>query len=272
MNWKFNPSNQFNTRNPNNCNRNTSQSSNHFKAETNTAMWDTSQQMGAKESEECDSSCYCELGTMNSEGMAEAPAASFARGETGPMGPRGEPGPPGCPGERGEIGPQGVTGPQGPQGATGPMGPRGEPGPRGPAGPPGYPQSSIFATFSGQGLIVPESASLPLKIEIPDISQNISLCNSCCVGLTSGYYAGSYYISAIVKKRGTVKVVPIINDCKQNLYAACAKGTKQKEMLVVSRYFIIEMPVDSTLFFAWYSSAGVSKINMNLSIEKLCRQ
>ena len=102
MNWKFNPSNQFNTRNPNNC----------------TAMWDTSQQMGVKESEECDSSSYCELGTMNSEGMAEAPAVSFARGETGPMGPRGEPGPPGCPGERGEIGPQGVTGPQGPQGAS----------------------------------------------------------------------------------------------------------------------------------------------------------
>lgn len=81
-------------------------------------MWDTSQQMGVKESEECDSSSYCELGTMNSEGMAEAPAVSFARGETGPMGPRGEPGPPGCPGERGEIGPQGVTGPQGPQGAS----------------------------------------------------------------------------------------------------------------------------------------------------------
>ena len=105
------------------------------------------------------------------------PGICYERGETGPQGPRGEPGPPGCPGERGETGPQGVTGPQGPQGATGPQGPRGDPGARGPAGPPGYPQSSIFASFTGKELIVPENADLLLKTDIPDITGNISLCN-----------------------------------------------------------------------------------------------
>ncbi len=201
-----------------------------------------------------------------------SPAAAAERGEAGPMGPRGEPGPPGCPGERGETGPQGVTGPQGPQGATGPMGPRGEPGPRGPAGPPGYPQNSVFASFSGQGLIMPESASLPLKADISDITQNISLSNNYSVMLTPGCYAVYYYVSTVMKKHGFIKLVPIFNDCEQTAYASYAESAKRKEMLVISRYFIIEIPRSSAMFFAWYSSAGASKINMNLSIEKLCRQ
>ena len=272
MNRKFNTPNQYNTRTTNsNHNRNTLQASNNLVAGAHTVILDSAQHIGNGELEQRGSACYCEPGTMDSEGMAGETIASFARGETGPMGPRGEPGPPGCPGERGEIGPQGVTGPQGPQGATGPMGPRGEPGPRGPAGPPGYPQNSIFASFLGQGLVMPENASLPLKIEIPDITQNISQCDNCSIALTSGYYAISYYISTVVKKRGVIKIMPIINDCRQSLYAGCAKAAKQKELLVISRYFIVEIPVASTLFFVWYSSAGVSKINMNLSIEKLCR-
>ncbi len=206
-----------------------------------------------------DPSCYC------------GPERMGPRGMPGPMGPRGEPGPPGCPGERGETGPQGVTGPQGPQGVTGPMGPRGEPGIRGPAGPPGYPQNSIFASFLGQGLILPESASLPLKIKIPDTTQNISLCNNYSVALTPGYYAISYHISTVMRGRGYVRLVPICNDCEQTIYAAYAEAVRRKELLVLSRYFIIQVPTGSILFFAWHSSAGASKIDMDLSIEKLCR-
>lgn len=194
------------------------------------------------------------------------------RGEPGPQGARGEPGMPGCPGERGEPGPQGVTGPQGPQGATGPQGPRGEQGARGPAGPPGYPQNSIFASFLGQGLILPGNSSLPLKTDIPDITQNISVCNDYSVMLTPGCYAVSYYISTVMKGHGYIKLIPVFNDCVQAIYATYAETAKRKEMLVLSRYFIIEIPSTSVLFFAWRSSAGISKINMNLSIVKLGRQ
>ncbi|MDE7323038.1 MAG: collagen-like protein [Lachnospiraceae bacterium] len=213
--------------------------------------------------------------TMNPRGEccgmgAQGPRGE--RGEMGPMGPRGEPGPPGCPGERGETGPQGVTGPQGPQGATGPQGPRGDPGARGPAGPPGYPQNSIFASFSGQELIVPDSASLPLKIEIPDVTQNIVLCNNCSVALTPGYYVISYYISTVMKRHGFIKLTPILNDSRQTMYGSYAEAARRKELLVLSRYFIVEIPAGTTLFFAWHSSAAASKINMNLSIQKLYRQ
>lgn len=206
------------------------------------------------------SSCYCE---SEMTACAEIP---------GPMGPRGEPGPPGCPGERGEAGPQGVTGPQGPQGATGPMGPRGEPGTRGPAGPPGYPQNCIFASFLDEELSLPEKTMLPLKMEIPDITQNISLCDSASVVLTPGYYAVSYYISTIAKRHGSIKLTPVFNSHKQTIYAAYAKASKKNQMLVIARYFIIAIPSGSTLSFAWHSSVGTSRINMNLSIEKLCRQ
>ncbi len=154
----------------------------------------------------------------------------------------------------------------------GPMGPKGEPGERGPVGPPGYPQNSIFASFLGQELVMPESASLPLKMEIPDITQNISLCNNCSVTLTPGYYAISYYISTVMKGHGFIKLTPIFNNCKQTIYTTYAETAKRKELLVLSRYFIIGIQTGSTLFFAWQSSAGASKINMNLSIEKLSRQ
>ena len=205
-------------------------------------------------------------------GEPEPPCCPVKCGERGPQGPRGEPGLPGCPGERGETGPQGVTGPQGPQGPTGPQGPRGELGARGPAGPPGYPQNSIFASFIGQEIILPENASLPLKIDIPDITQNISLCNDYSVLLTPGCYAIYYYLSTVMKRRGFVKLTPIFNDCVQTFYSTYAETEKRKEMIIISRYFIIEIPSESTLFFTWDSSAGVSKINMNLSIEKLGRQ
>ncbi len=154
----------------------------------------------------------------------------------------------------------------------GPMGPRGEPGERGPAGPPGYPQNSIFASFLSQELVMPEIASLPLKVEIPDITQNISLCDKNTIALSPGYYAISYYIATEMKKHGFIKLTPILNDDRQTIYTAYAEAANRKEMLVIARYFIIEIPVRSTLFFAWRSSACDSQINMNLSIEKLCRQ
>ena len=273
MNRIFGPPNLFGARiSGGNCNQNAARTSADYINETNVDESDYFQQISSGESEESETSCCCEYGTGESEEMSGPPEVYYERGEPGPMGPRGEPGPPGCPGERGETGPHGVTGPQGPQGATGPMGPRGEPGARGPAGPPGYPQNSIFASFLGQELIMPESASLPLRIEIPDITRNISLCNNYSVALTPGYYAVSYYISTVMKRHGFIKLTPIFNDSKQNIYASYAEAAKRNEMLVLSRYFIIRIPAGTTLFFAWQSSAGVSKINMNLNIEKLWRQ
>ncbi len=237
----------------------------------NVAISNCCRHSGNVKTGKCAPSCFCEAGTMESVEMPGMPGICYERGETGPQGPRGEPGPPGCPGERGETGPQGVTGPQGPQGATGPQGPRGDPGARGPAGPPGYPQSSIFASFTGKELIVPENADLLLKTEIPDITGNISLCNGSSVELAPGYYAIHYYISIVMKKHGSIRLTPVFNDCRQPVYSAWAKTTKKKEIAVLSRYFIIEIPSVSRLFFEWRSSAGVSKINMYLSIEKLCR-
>lgn len=213
-----------------------------------------------------------ETGPQGPRGEPGPPGCPGERGETGPQGPRGEPGPPGCPGERGETGPQGVTGPQGPQGATGPQGPRGEPGARGPEGPPGYPQNSIFASFTGKELILPKNASLPLKVDISDITQNISLCNDYSVLLTPGYYAVYYYLSTVIKRRGFIRLTPVFNDCMQTVYSTCAVAEKRKEILAISRYFMIEIPSASTLFFVWDSSAGASKINMNMSIVKLGRQ
>ena len=270
--WKFNPPNLFGTRNSDrNRNQNTARPSPDCADETNTVISDDFQYKSNEEPEEYNPSCYCEAGMMESGRMPGPPGIFCERGETGPMGPRGEPGPPGCPGERGETGPQGVTGPQGPQGATGPMGPRGEPGVRGPAGPPGYPQNSIFATFSGQDLIIPESAGFPLKTEIPDISGNISLCNHCSLDLAPGYYAISYYISAVIKRHGFIKFTPVVNNCKQAGYGACVKASKQKQMPVIWRYFIMEVPVRSTLFFSWLSTAGPARADMYLTIEKLYR-
>lgn len=282
MNWMFNPPNLFGMRVPNrnyNHNQNAAQPSYGHIYETNTDVSDASQNGDISQHEDifrhedtsksmgCDCACNCET-----EEISGPPAMPCERGEPGPMGPRGEPGPPGCQGERGETGPQGVTGPQGPQGVTGPMGPRGEPGARGPAGPPGYPQNAIFASFTGQELTMPGRASLPLKMEIPDITQNIYLDNNYTVALTPGYYAISYYISTVVKKNDFIKLVPMFEGCEQTIYGAYAEGRKRKEMLVLSRYFIIGIQGSSTLCFAWSSSADESKINMTMSIEKLCRQ
>lgn len=254
MNWLLPPPNLFGMRTPN---RN------------------GNQRIDTVEAKEQNSSCYCVDEVMGSEEISGPPGAfcnCYTCGEPGPMGPRGEPGPPGCPGERGETGPQGVTGPQGPQGVTGPMGPKGDPGERGPAGPPGYPQNYIFASFTGQDLIMQDTACLPLKTEISDITQNISLSNDVSIRLTPGYYAINYYISTMMKKRDFIELIPVLNDCWQTLYTAYAEAVKRKERLTVSRYFILEVPEDSTLFFAWRSSAETSIINMNLYFEKLCRQ
>ncbi len=194
------------------------------------------------------------------------------QGEIGPQGPRGAPGPQGSPGERGEPGPQGVTGPQGPQGATGPQGPQGDPGPRGPAGPPGYPQYSIFASFSGQELILPENTRFPLKTDIPDTTRNISLCDNNSIALAPGCYVFCYYISAVTKRHGFIKLTPVLQNCAQTAYAAYAETAKRRETLVISRYFIEEVQNASTLSFTWESSAEVSRVNMNMSIQKLYRQ
>lgn len=263
-NWMSNPPNFFGMRRTPNRNnyQNTSPSPPNLQAKTDTTLSDHSQHTS-------NPSCFCEPGPQGPMGEQGPPGCP---GEPGPMGPRGEPGPPGCPGERGEQGPQGVTGPQGPQGATGPMGPKGDQGARGPAGPPGYPQNNIFASFSGQELILPESARLPLEADIPDTTESISPCNHSSIMLNAGYYAIYYYISANVKRHGFIKLTPILNDCEQAVYAGYAGSAKRRETLSVSRYFIIEAVGDSTLSFKWRSSECESIMNMNVTIEKLCRQ
>lgn len=260
-NWMFRPPNLFGMRNTPNRNnqQNTSQLSQNFGAETNTAAADHSMNTS-------NTPCLCEAGPPGPQGEPGE------RGEQGPQGPRGEPGAPGCPGERGEQGPQGVTGPQGPQGATGPMGPKGDQGARGPAGPPGYPQNRIFASFSGQELLLPENSNLPLEAGILDITKAIALCNQSSILLNPGYYAVYYYVSAVMKKHGFIRLTPILNDCEQSGYAGYAKASKRQETLSVSRYFIIEAAGDSTLSFTWCSSEIESKVNMNITLEKLCRQ
>lgn len=291
-NWMFHPPNRSGMgRNCNrncdrNCNKNTGRPVTCNAPEPNMVQPAHSRYSDCAGAEECDFSCGHKHGSGGQTKTPDLPGCPGEcadscvpgcpgergeRGETGPQGPRGEPGPPGCPGERGEIGPQGVTGPQGPQGATGPQGPRGDTGARGPAGPPGYPQNSIFASFLGQEVILPEKTSLPLKTDIPDVTRNITLCNEYSVSLTPGCYAVCYYISTVMKRHGFIKLAPIFNDSVQTVYAAYAEASKRKEMLVLSRYFIVRIPDASTLFFSWTSSC-VSKINMNMSIVKLYRE
>lgn len=244
MNWMLPPPNLFGMRTPN--------------------------RFGSQFTEQPCDPCTCgEPGPMGARGEPGPPGC---QGEPGPMGPRGEPGPPGCQGERGETGPQGVTGPQGPQGATGPMGPRGDPGERGPAGPPGYPQNYIFASFTGRDLTMQDAACLPLKTEIPDITKNISLSNDVSISLTPGCYAISYYISTIMKRHGFIELTPVLGDDWQAVYTAYAEAIGRREVLTIARYFIMEVPTDSVLFFAWRSSAETSLINMNVNVEKFCRQ
>lgn len=276
-NWLFNPPNLFGMNNaPNrNNNQNVSRPSTNSEAETDTACSDDSGHTTTEIPKIPDFSCFIKPGPMGPRGEAGPPGRRGERGEPGPMGPRGEQGPPGCKGERGEPGPQGVTGPQG---ATGPMGPKGEQGdcgpagPPGPPGPPGYPQNSVFASFSGQGIILPECAALPLNMDIPDTTGNISLNDDNLVMLTPGYYAIYYYVSAELKKYNFMRLTPVFNDCVQTAYTGYAEAAKRREMLEISRYFITEIPAASTLSFAWHSSSCESIINMNMSIEKLCRQ
>lgn len=221
----------------------------------------------------CDT-CCCMHGPKGPRGEPGPAGCPGERGEPGPMGPqgpRGEPGPAGCPGECGMPGPQGVTGPQGPQGVTGPQGPRGEPGACGPQGPPGYAQNSVAASFLCQGMTMPKRGRLPLKMDIPDITQNISPGRNRSVTLTRGYYVIYYYISTIAKKTGFIKLTPNINGYGQPVYAAHAQTAKKNEILVMSRYFMIEAADASTLFFEWDSSIDDARINMNLIIEKLNR-
>ncbi len=259
-NRMFQPPNLFGMRVPNrNWNQNVTRPSAEPEEESNAAGPDQMQQAEAAASKEA---CFCYCGSC----------MAGPQGAAGPMGPRGEPGPPGCSGERGETGPQGVTGPQGPQGVTGPQGPRGEPGVRGPVGPPGYPQNSIFAAFLDQNLTIPKKAFLPLKMDIPDITNNISLCNSCTIVLTPGCYAVSYFLSTVMRRHCYIKITPVFNNRKQTVYAAYAEAAKRKEMLTVTRCFIMEVADGSMFSLAWQSSAEEAKINMSLSIEKLCRQ
>lgn len=215
--------------------------------------------------------CCCITGPEGPRGEQGPPGCPGERGEPGPMGPRGEQGPPGCPGERGIPGPQGVTGPQSPQGVTGPMGPRGEPGACGPQGPPGYAQSSVVSSFLCQDMAMPKRGRLPLKIDIPDITQNISPAKNRSVTLTPGYYAIYYYISTTAKKAGFIKLTPNINGIGQPAYTTYQQAAKRNEILVISRYFMMEAADASTLFFEWDSSIDNARINMNLSIEKLNR-
>lgn len=163
---------------------------------------------------------------------------------------------------------------QEPPGDPGPPGPKGEPGPQGPKGEQEEigPQYSIFATFSGQELTLPENARFPLKTDIPDTTPNISLCDNDSIVLAPGYYVFCYHISAVAKKHGFMKLTPVLQNCEQTAYTTYAETSKRSETLVISRYFIAEIQDVSTLFFAWESSAEVSRININMSIQKLYRQ
>lgn len=118
---------------------------------------------------------------------------------------------------------------------------------------------------------MPESGSLPLKMDIPDDSGNISLGGDFSVILAPGYYAVYCHISAAMRKRGFIKAVPNFNGCEQTEYAMYAETAKRTETLVMSRYFIMEIPDESALFFTWNSSVDDAGVHMNLCVEKLCR-
>lgn len=154
----------------------------------------------------------------------------------------------------------------------GPMRPRGEPGVRGPAGPPGYPQNSVFASFLNTEIFIQENFRIPLKVDIPDPSGNISLLGYHSIVLKPGYYTVYYYISTTMKAPGTIKLIPVFNDCKQSAYAEYATIKKRNEPVKLSRYFIAGIHNSSSLFFTWHSSASTSRTNMNIIIQKLNRQ
>lgn len=118
---------------------------------------------------------------------------------------------------------------------------------------------------------MPKRGRLPLKIHIPDITQNISLGRNRSVTLARGFYAIYYYVSAIAKKTGFIKLTPNLNGYGQPVFTTYAQAAKKNEILVISRYFMIEASDASALFFEWDSSIDNARINMNLSIEKLNR-
>ena len=194
--------------------------------------------------------------------------AAGAKGRAGAAGAERRAGPAGMSRRTGRARPAGSDRPAGAAGGNGADGPE----KRGPAGPAGYPLNSIFASFCGQELVMPQKARLPLKTVIPDITQNIVLCGSDAMTLSPGYYAISYYISAVMKRHCSIKLTPVLNKRGQAAYTAHAQAAKRKELLVLSRHFLIRVPDSSTLFFAWQSAAKDAVINMDLSIEKLCRQ
>lgn len=192
-------------------------------------------------------------------------------GETGATGARGEQGSAGCKGERGEMGPQGVTGPQGLQGATGPQGPQGEQGIRGAIGPPGCSQNSIFAVFEEHKIFMPEKAYLPLKPVILDLSENITPCTGHSVTLNQGYYAVYYYASVRLKKPGSTKIMPVINNSLLRCYMGCADTNGHNENAVISREFIVEIPACTQLSFIWKCEEITDSISFNINILKLYR-
>lgn len=75
-----------------------------------------------------------------------------------------------------------------------------------------------------------------------------------------------------MKKNGFIKVTPVFNDCRQGMYSAYAQTSGKKEALALSRYFIADIPDGAEMFFVWNSSEDTSRVDLNLSIEKLCRQ
>lgn len=119
---------------------------------------------------------------------------------------------------------------------------------------------------------MPENAILPLETDIPDITKTISPYSQFSIMLSPGYYAVYYYISTVMKKRGAIKVTPMLNDCEQTAFAGYAESARRRQTLSISRYFLLEAVDDSTLSFIWRSSETEAKVNLNISIEKLCRQ
>ena len=81
-----------------------------------------------------------------------------------------------------------------------------------------------------------EAACLPLKTEIPDITQNISLSDDVSIRLTPGCYAISCYISTMMKKHGFIELTPVLNDCWQNLYTVYAEGERNADSIKILYY------------------------------------
>ncbi len=130
----------------------------------------------------------------------------------------------------------------------------------------------MFASFLNTEIFIQENSRIPLKVDIPDPSGNISLLGYHSIVLKPGYYTVYYYISTTMKAPGIIKLIPVFNDCKQSAYAEYATIKKRNEPVKLSRYFIAGIHNSSSLFFTWHSSASTSRTNMNIIIQKLNRQ